>query len=199
MKRLLIALIVSSVIAASAQSPTGSALSPKDVVDRLWKKATAGELLRPDGWNGASGFFLHPVDFPGDSAIRIVSNYWGVEPSFVKNDTAEVDVDYAEAGSVDSSLRYSAPPKTGAYKTALVFHLVLAPTKWMMFKGDGRTVTGQEERKGPTEWQIKEPAGIPWTTVNTAIRYVLEKREEATDPAIKKNADETLAKLLRLH
>jgi hypothetical protein len=35
--------------------------------------------------------------------------------------------------------------------------------------------------------------------VNTAIRYVLEKREKATDPVIRKNADETLARLLKLH
>jgi hypothetical protein len=138
-------------------------------------------------------------DFPGNNTIRVVSNDWAVGPSSVSNDTAEVDVGYTDAGSVDSSLRYSAPPKTSAYKTAIVFHLVFAPTKLTMFKSDGKTITGKEEREGPTEWQIKEPAGTPWTTVNTAIQYVLEKREKSTDPAIRRNADATLAQLLHLH
>jgi hypothetical protein len=49
------------------------------------------------------------------------------------------------------------------------------------------------------EWQIQEPADPPWTMVNTAIRYVLEKRKKAIDPAIRKNTDETLRRLLKLH
>jgi len=187
------------VIGALGQSPKGSGLSPQEVIDRLWKKATAGELLTSDGWNRASGFFLHMGDFPGNNTIRVVSNDWAVGPSFVRNDTAEIDVGYIDAGSVDSSLRYSAPPKTIAYKTAIVFHLVFAPTKLAMFKSDGKTIIGKEEREGPTEWQIKESAGTPWTTVNTAIRYVLENREKSTDPTIRRNADATLAELLRLH
>jgi hypothetical protein len=50
-----------------------------------------------------------------------------------------------------------------------------------------------------TYWKVKGSPGDPWTTVNTAIRYALEMREKATHPAIKKNADQTIAKLLRLH
>jgi hypothetical protein len=46
------------VIGGLAQSPKGSGLSSQEVIDRLWKKATAGELLTTDGWNRASGFSL---------------------------------------------------------------------------------------------------------------------------------------------
>jgi hypothetical protein len=35
--------------------------------------------------------------------------------------------------------------------------------------------------------------------VNAAIRYVLEMRNKTNDPIIKKNADETLAILLKMH
>jgi hypothetical protein len=73
----------------------------------------------------------------------------------------------------------------------MVFHLVFALAHWTMFKSDRKEITGKEERRGPMEWQIQEPVSLPWTTVNTAIRYVLEKRENATDPAIRKNAEET--------
>jgi hypothetical protein len=198
MKRLFIAVVTLSVIGLSAQSPVGSGLSPRDVVDRLWKEATEGELLAPEGWNRTSRFFAQHDAFPENSAVRIVSNSWGLEQSSVSNDTAQVVMEYGEAGTVDVSLRYTPPPKTAFYKNANVFHLVLAPTHWTMFKSDGKTLTPAEERTGPTEWQIQERIGLPWTTVNTAIRYVLEKREKATDPAIKKNANETIGKLLKL-
>src|SRR3984893_6858176 len=137
--------------------------------------------------------------FPENSAVRIVSNNWGIEHSSVSNGTAEVVLEYWEAGTVDASLKYSPPLKTRSYKTAMVFHLVFVPTHWTMFKSDGKAITGKEERTGPLEWQIQEPVGLPWTTVNTAIRDVLEKRETANDPALKKNADETLHRLLKLH
>jgi hypothetical protein len=48
-------------------------------------------------------------------------------------------------------------------------------------------------------WRIQSPQGPRWITVNTAIRYVLETRDNVQDPAIKKNADLTLAKLLHFH
>jgi hypothetical protein len=39
----------------------------------------------------------------------------------------------------------------------------------------------------------------PATLLNTAVRYVLERRERSKDPVIIKNADETLSHLLKLH
>ena len=52
---------------------------------------------------------------------------------------------------------------------------------------------------GPAAWQIEKTPALAWTTVNTAIRYVLEMRIKTNDPSIKKNADETLEKLLKRH
>lgn len=64
-----------------------------------------------------------------------------------------------------------------------------------MFGPDGKTVLKQ--MVGPQlEWQISGAQPPPWTTVNTAIRYVLEKRGETTDPVVKKNADMTLTTLV---
>jgi hypothetical protein len=143
--------------------------------------------------------FLHPNPPPGNKVVRVVSNSWGVEAVLTKGSETEVTVDYAEAGQIDSELRYTPPPTTPFFKTGLIFHLVLAPTHSTMLKSDGKVVTEKEERAGPMEWQIADSQGQPWTTVNTAIRYVLETRHKATDPVIKKNADQTLAKLMKLH
>jgi hypothetical protein len=131
--------------------------------------------------------------------MGIVSNYWRVDHSSVSNDTAEVHMEYAAAPTIDASPRYSPPPRSEAYKTALVFRLVLAATHWAMFRPDGKAITSKEERTGPTEWQIEESRGLPWTTLNTAIRCALERREQATDPVIRKNKKEPLAGLLKLH
>jgi hypothetical protein len=200
MKRVLICIVMigSVAIALTGQSPLGSGNSPKDVVDQLWTRAARGELLAPDGWNRASGLFVQHIPAPGNGMVRIISNYWGVGHASVNGDSAEVDVEYSDAGRIDSSLRYSPPPKTRFYKTMLVFHLVFGPTQWTMFKSDGKAITGKEERKGAMEWQIKDPPSLPWTTVNTAIRFVLEMREKTADQVIKRNADQTLAKLLKL-
>ena len=68
----------------------------------------------------------------------------------------------------------------------------------MTYGPDGKTVVSKKP-SGTRGWQIDDPRGIPWTTVNTAIRYALEMRNKTTDPALKKNSDDTLAKLLQLH
>jgi hypothetical protein len=200
MKLLFVCVVTfASVSALWAQSSLGSGSSPTEVVDQLWRKATAGELLTRQGWNGTSRFFVQDAPFPGDGIVRIVSNYWGIEHSSVNDKTAEVDGEYWDAGRIDSSLRYSEAPQTPFYKTNLVFHLVFSPTHLAMFKSDGKTITGKEDRPGPMEWQIKDAPGVPWTTINTAIRYVLEMRGKTSDPVVMKNADRTLAKLLLLH
>jgi hypothetical protein len=193
------AVMIFFVPSSFAQSPLGSGNSPRDVVDHLWKQATEGELLSPNGWQSTTTFFVQHAPFPGKGEVRVVSNYWGLGHTSVNNDTAEVDVEYSDAGKINSSLQYSPPVKTPFYKTSLLFHLVFSSTQLTMFKSDGKTITGREDRPGPMEWQIKDSPGLPWTTVNTAVRYVLEMREKTDDPAIKKNADQTIAKLLQLH
>jgi hypothetical protein len=186
----------------SAQQPplVASGISPKEATEQLWTMATRGELLTPEGWDKASrSFFMHPASAPENKVVFVVSNYWGPPSEQIKGDKADVTVGFGDAGKIDSALRYLPPQPTRAIKTGMLYHFVLAPTHWTMFKSDGKAITGKEEKSGPVTWQIDDPPGPPWTTVNTAIRYVLEIRNKTTDPVIKKNADETLLKLLRLH
>jgi hypothetical protein len=67
----------------------------------------------------------------------------------------------------------------------------------MMYGPNGKLI--EKKPIGSRFWQIQGSPGLPWTTVNTAIRYVLEMRDKTSDPAIKKNTDQTLAELMKLH
>lgn len=189
-------------------SATGQVWTPDKVVENVWKLATQGDLLSPEGWDKmARGFFLHPAPSPGsklnlikptgDKVILVVSNGWGIVNTSVEGSKARVAVEYYDAGRIDAKLRYTPgkePDPIG--KTEMLYTLVFAPTHWETYKGNGLEIA--EVRTGPDGWQIETPQGPRWTTVNTAIRYVLEMRNKTTDPAVRKNADETLTRLLQL-
>jgi hypothetical protein len=191
-----IVFVALSMIASSAQIGNRPK-TPREIVDRLWKMATEGELLTDDGWRRVSGMFAKQVPSPGNDLILVVSNSWSVNGETVRGDSAEVVVGFADAGSIDSSLRYTPAKETGAFKSGQLFHLEMAPAHWQTYELDGKTVA--KEMTGPAGWQITDPQKVPWTTVNTAVRYVLEMRNNTRNPTIKKNADDTLSELLRLH
>src|SRR5271170_7054568 len=60
-------------VSAIAQNPTkGWEKSPNGIVDQVWRLATQGELLTPEGWDRvARGFFVHPVPALGTS-VRLI-------------------------------------------------------------------------------------------------------------------------------
>jgi hypothetical protein len=166
-----------------AQAPETREIPPQEVVEALWKMAVQGQFLTRKGFDGARRILPKSIPLNGDSTILVVPNYYGVNAVTTTGTTAIVDMEYTDVGQIDSKLRYSAPRSSNAHKTSLRYHLV------------GFSPGGI----GPRQvWQI-EDSPEPWTTVNTAIRYVLETREETADPTVKKNADETFSRLLKLH
>jgi hypothetical protein len=107
-----------------------------------------------------------------------------------------------EPGLIDPSLRYT-PPKTEHYKSGLGYRVVVTRGSSLEWVPDEKTnqlkLQRMKEIPGATAWVIKGPPDPPFATVTAAIRYVLQKRSQTTDPTIKRNADETLAKLLTMH
>lgn len=193
------------VVVLSAQATQGAesgnepiqGKSRTEVVDDIWRMATYGELLTSEGWSKACEFYTDPTPFSGNKVVLIMSNYWGqYYEGGLKDSSTDVEMGYIDMGKIDSALRYTPPPKTDAVKTGLLYHLVAVPAYSKMYGPDGKV---SKTPVGARFWQIQGSPGPPWTTVNTAIRYVLETREKTTDPVVKKNADQTLAKLLRLH
>jgi len=171
--------------------------TPEGVVDEIWRMATQGQLLTAEGWRIAGGFFTEPRPFPANETILVVCNEWGpaYEMRSVGN-TKEIVVGYWDAGSIDAKLRYTPPEKTGYVKTAFAYSLVTAPSYLMMYGSDGKTLV-EKRPTGAGVWLIKGTQAPPLTTVNTAVRYVLEMREKTTDQTTKENASQTLAQLLK--
>jgi hypothetical protein len=54
--------------------------------------------------------------------------------------------------------------------------------------------TGMREVTGPMEFRTDDPGRKIWLIVDTVIRYVMQMRNQATEPAARKNGDESLAK-----
>jgi hypothetical protein len=171
--------------------------APNEVVDEIWRMATQGQLLTPEGWRIAGGFFTEPRPFPANEKILVVCNEWG--PAYEMRpvgDGKEIAVGYWDAGTIDAKLRYTPPPKTEFVKTAFAYTLVTTPSYMMMYGPGGKTLV-EERPSGSRVWLIKGAQSQPITTVNTAIRYVLERREKATDSETKENASQTLIHLLK--
>jgi hypothetical protein len=195
---------------ALTQSPATMPCLPKEAVEQVWRLATQGELLTPEGWDKmARAYFVHPAPPvgsrvtlipPSGADILVVSNDWGVVDCALEGDTAKVAVEYRDAGRIDRMLRFTRGKEPGPIgKSIMLYTLVFTPGHWETYKPDGKGLEVADIKTTPPAWQIKTPQGPSWTTINTAIRYVLEIRDKTADPAIKKNADETLANLLRLH
>jgi len=171
--------------------------SRTETVDEVWRLATQGELLSREGWSKVAGYFTTPAPFPGTKLIQIMSNDWGPAHEFPSK-PGDVELGYIEIGTIDSHLQFKPAPETEFVKTAFSYHMVAAPAYMMMYGPDGKTLV-EKKPVGYRVWQIQGSLDTPWTTINTAIRYVLERRDRTTDPTLKKNADKTIAELLKHH
>jgi hypothetical protein len=185
-------------ISGQAPEPVGSGRSPKEVITLLWMMGTQGELLTQKGWNEASeSFFTKPAPPSGNKIIFIRSNGWPLPWGKTIGNTAEIDIGYGDAGQIDSSLRYTPPKPTRAIKTGVFYRLVYVRTHWTQRSFHKNGKMEEKEMIGPMEWQIDGSPEQPWTTVNTAIRYVLEVRDKTNNPVIRRNADRTITELLK--
>lgn len=175
--------------------------SARDMVNQLWDMAASGRLLNREGWEYASRYyFSKPTSWSSDGSIQVVSDDWNVNYDSCSGDMVlgkklgadEVFVKVVshwgrKPGLIDAQLRFTLPPPSPAYETATGYHLVLT------------TLHIYTTPDNPKQWMIQGSPPPPFATVTAAIRYVMEKRAETKDPVVRKNADETLAKLLRLH
>jgi hypothetical protein len=183
--------------------PLQGAVAPVEssarVMHRFAEVETHGKGLTPDGWPELAGFFVKPPKRHWDK-ILIVGDFQ-IDDSSIEGDRASLAATYVPAGELDSSLRLlneeevenSAPLSSACCTEDLDYTLVFSEKHWET-SPDGEST---KESTGPAAWRIEEYPPEPWITIDTAIRYVTQMRENSTDPVIKKNAEQTLAILKR--
>jgi hypothetical protein len=170
--------------------------SPKERVEQLWAMAVRGELLTLEGRARTSGFFPEPNLDPSSKNILVRSNYYAVAQNSDEGDRATIDMGFTDVGQIDPHLRYFPPKPTTAYQTAIRYKLVTVPRRIVFCGPDGKTKVGDRVIPGTHVWMIDGSLDQPWTTVNTAIRYLLEKTK---DSELINNANRTLDILKTLH
>lgn len=141
----------------AAQTPNINDLesTPREFVEQLWSMATQGELLTTPGWTRASRFFTKPMPPPGSKIVVVLSNYYGIMHSSVKDNSAEVEVEFEKLGQIDSDLRFVIAPPAKAYKTFVQYHLVAGHRYMLMYGLDGKTLIQDKEILESRIWQIK--------------------------------------------
>ena len=184
----------------SAQSKPRQLKSPEEVLREFVKMDLAGARLTPEGRGKTAHLLIRPSPAPPD-VIDIVSDNFEVQETTSTQGRAKLSVSFFHFyGWLDSALRFKPTlrqaPGGGIILEGITadYALVLTDKYWEL-EPDGREL---KEATGAPEWRIESPQ-VGTISLATAIRYVGETRDRATDRAIKNNADHTLGKLMKLH
>jgi hypothetical protein len=195
--------VLVTVVSLAAQQPYPfPPKPPTEVVQKFWDMASRGQLLTPEGWKEASQLFTVPCQPQSGKAIRIFSDFYGINASTVEGAKATVEMEYVDLGQIDEALRYTPPTSTPSGKTSFGYRLVSVQGYMLMHRMgvDGKTIIEKKDVPGMKVWQIEghpfPPA--PFLMVNAAIRYVVQAQRKTTDANIKANAEASLTKLLEL-
>ena len=175
--RVSLAQISSSVTLESAQA----------ALQRFCDMEVAGKGLSPEGWNEMAGVLLHSGP-PNQRKLIVVKDFVVSKP-IVKNDRAELYVEYIYLGQLNSSFaRYSQVipglPR-GPIKVRVEYYVVRTPAE------GGRV-------SSPT-WKIERSSEGPpehlHVSVAATTSYLKQLRDRERNPVIKRNAEQSIATL----
>ncbi|HEY2646295.1 MAG TPA: hypothetical protein VGI34_04955 [Candidatus Acidoferrales bacterium] len=199
--RLIVPLALACCVAvAFAQTNGDLSRSPQDVLQRFWKVENDGSRLTENGWYEATEFFSgKPIPPPVNKIIFVVSNDCSLATTSVTATKAELYLFCLHFQRLNSKLQLEKSPTSAPNGEPIVqgmlipFKLAHSDKHWELSRGRGEP----REVKGVLEWRIDGFPSNYFLNTNTALRYVIQIRNQTTDPAIKRNADETIATLER--
>jgi len=174
--------------------------SPKEVIQQFVKADLAGMRLTPEGRSKMAQLLVRPSTATPDP-IDIVSDKFEIHETPTTQGSVNLDLYFPYFyGWLDSALRFKAAPHM-APGNGLIREGINAEYKLVLtHKNAGPEPDKQETREaaGAQEWRIENAPSFATVSLATAIGHLTEMRDKSTDPGIKKNADQTLAKLKKL-
>ena len=184
---------------AQSQSPQDqSSKAVREVVEEYCKRTAEGAWLGPERWDELQDFFLYDVGpWSPAQSLSVVSRYKVGDPT---RDTGggtvgyHVEVDYLEWGSIDFFLHFTRARGPRGEAPA-VGEPVKRQTYQALYLRAGFIKSGpprDDEKTGALRWRIALFTS-PGVYVDVALRWVAEMRDKTNDPAIKYNAEKTLA------
>jgi hypothetical protein len=184
-----------STVATVAQAPQSSRKATERVVRQYEKLIVDGALLTPEGWKKTSRIFGRSNPYPKDGEVLLTSQAGLIGENWVHGDRAEVERKWTDfRGSIDSGLCYKPAMPTSDVIPAILDYSLVFTNRHIDIEEGGAT----REVLGTWGWKIEGPQSERWATVEKAIIYVREMRDKSDDPAVKKNANRTIAILKRL-
>jgi hypothetical protein len=191
-----VAILFAVAITAAGQIPPAS--KPTELLIKRYERLIeSGAFLTSAGWKKTNQLFDRSYPYQRDGEIHLASTGGLIGEQWVKGNRAEVGTKWTDSyGSIDSMLRYKSSfpnqrpePITMAYEYPLVF-----TNEHVDINENGQT----HVTTGDWQWKLEGPQRERWATLAPAIAYVRERRNQSTDPAIRRNANKTLAILKRL-
>jgi hypothetical protein len=203
MYRLLILVTVLglSAIIVDAQAPTEAQKSPKEVVEQFYKMETEGRWLGPEHWDELQDFLTNVDPWSTPVSVSVLKSYRVVECTTEHRcGKDQIEVDYDEWGSIDYFLNFTKArgpegrsPAAGGPVEQRTYETLYLSDRFLKTSVSGR----EEEKTGALGWRISLFASTR-VNVDTAVRWVAEMRDKSSDPAIKYNAERTIATLRSL-
>ena len=181
-----------AVIAAAASSTLAvpAPPSPMQMVEQFVKMDVEGLRLTPQGWHKADALFSRPGNPSQPKVLIVIGRHYAVSRA-ARGNMEEFYVGYEEVGRIDASLHFE--PTIAAVETRSFekYTVVLMSARPLETGGETKIEAGARH-----EWRIDggQPAEMHLTAV-TAMRYVSRMRAETANPILKKNAEQTIAKL----
>jgi hypothetical protein len=193
-----------SAIIVDAQAPAEQPKSPEEAVEQFFTLETEGKWLGPDHWDELKDVLTSVQPWFNPSPISVLKNYQVCDATkeIGAEGTVEyqVEVDFFEWGSIDYFLNFTDARGPGGKQSAAggpveqrTYHNVSLTDKYIARNPSGR----EEEKNGALRWSIDSFYSRS-VNADAALRWVAEKRDKSNDPAIKYNAEKTIAILKSL-
>ena len=187
-----------------AHATTEAQKSPKEVVEQFYKMETQGRWLGPERWDELQDFLTDIGPWLPHASISVLKSYEvrGARKDIGAGATVDyqVEVDFFEWGSIDSYLNFTKARAPGGKSTPTgksveqrTYETLVLRDRFVQSDLSGK----EEEKRGMLGWRMTLLAS-PRVDVNAALRWVAEMRDKSNDPAIKYNAEKTMAILKRL-